>query len=168
MKQHKIATALIGTLLLAGTSLVAQAGSAEPAVSIQRLTMETAERMARAAVDSCRQQGLQVSVAVVDRNGVPQAQLRDTLAPPVSLDISRGKAYTAANFYASTADLGRLADGPIGRQPGVIMSAGGLPIEAAGQLLGGIGVSGAPSGQLDQSCAQAGIDAVLEELELSL
>ncbi len=162
---RKLLGCALGLLVLPA---MGQSEEGEPVISLQRLTLDSAQRMARAAVDHCRGQGLQVSVAVVDRNGVLQAQLRDTLAPPVSLDISRGKAYTAANFSASSGQLDRLADAPIGRQPGLIMSAGGLPIEAAGTLLGGIGVSGAPSGELDEGCAQAGIDAVLEELEMSL
>jgi uncharacterized protein GlcG (DUF336 family) len=48
------------------------------------------------------------------------------------------------------------------------MSAGGLPIQAGGQLLGGVGVSGAPSGKTDEQCAQAGIDLVLDDLEMEM
>jgi uncharacterized protein GlcG (DUF336 family) len=48
------------------------------------------------------------------------------------------------------------------------MSAGGLPIQVGGSLLGGVGVSGAPSGETDQACAQAGVDAVAVDLEMSM
>ena len=48
------------------------------------------------------------------------------------------------------------------------MAAGGLPIEVGGSLIGGVGVSGAPSGEVDEECAQAGVDAVLDDLEMSL
>ena len=44
--------------------------------------------------------------------------------------------------------------------------AGGLPIQAGGRLYGGIGVSGAPDGKTDEACAQAGIDAVIDDLEM--
>jgi len=137
-------------------------------LSVDRLTMETASTIAQAAVTACRKQGVQISVAVVDRNGILQAQLRDSLAPPISLEISRQKAYTAANFLAATSALERLANGPVGRVAGLVMSAGGLPVQAGGKFYGAVGVSGAPSGETDAACAQAGIDAVVDDLEMSL
>ena len=42
---------------------------------------------------------------------------------------------------------------------------GGVPIEAGGSILGGIGVSGAPSAEADDKCAKAGIDAIKDALE---
>ena len=45
------------------------------------------------------------------------------------------------------------------------MIAGGMMIEAAGSLLGGIGVSGAPGGERDDECARAGIDAIRDKLD---
>jgi uncharacterized protein GlcG (DUF336 family) len=48
------------------------------------------------------------------------------------------------------------------------MSPGGLPVQAGGQLLGGVGVSGAPSGKTDEACAQAGIDQVIDDLEMGM
>jgi uncharacterized protein GlcG (DUF336 family) len=40
----------------------------------------------------------------------------------------------------------------------ILILAGGLPIEINGEVVGGIGVGGAPGGDLDAACAQAGID----------
>jgi uncharacterized protein GlcG (DUF336 family) len=48
------------------------------------------------------------------------------------------------------------------------MSAGGLPIEAGGQLLGAVGVSGAPAGETDERCARAGIAKVIDDLEMEM
>ena len=44
------------------------------------------------------------------------------------------------------------------------MVGGGLPIEAAGSLLGGIGISGAPGGDLDEACAADGLLAIEDDL----
>lgn len=162
----KIKGILAAGLMAALASAPLAANEERPIVEVKRLTMETALAIAEGAVAACREQGVSIGVAVVDRNGVVQAQLRDTVAPPVTITISRQKAFTAANFGASTAELGRLADGPIGRIDGITMSAGGLLIEAAGQFLGGVGVSGAPSGETDEACARAGIDAVRDDLEM--
>jgi uncharacterized protein GlcG (DUF336 family) len=138
-------------------------------VSTKRLTLATATKIAQAAIVECTKQGIQIGVTVVDREGIVQVTMRDTIATQITLPISKGKAYTAANFNAATSSLGAgdLANGPIGRVPGIIMMAGGLPIQAGGLLLGGVGVSGGPSGEVDEACAQAGIDAVIDDIEMS-
>jgi len=135
-------------------------------IQVKRMSLGTATAIAQGAVDACREKGIQIGVTVVDRDGVPQAVMRDTIAPTITLPISKGKAYAAVMFNVPTSDLSDRASTPIGRVPGVVMSAGGLPIEVGGSLLGGVGVSGAPSGETDQECAQAGVDAVQTDLEL--
>lgn len=137
-------------------------------IQVNRMTLETANSIARATIDACREKGIQIGVTVVDRDGIPQSVMRDAIAPTITLPISKGKAYTAVMFNISTAELGDRANGPIGRVPGLVMSAGGLPIQVGGALLGGVGVSGAPSGETDEECAQAGLDAVLTDLEMSM
>ena len=136
-------------------------------VSVQRLTLETAQRIAQATVDACREKGIQIGVTVVDRDGVVQAQLRDTIAAPITVPISYKKAYTAANFNADTSALEPRADTAVGRQEFLVMSAGGVTVEVGGALLGGVGVSGAPSGETDEACAQAGVEAVQMDLEMA-
>ena len=137
-------------------------------VSTKRLTMPTALMIAKAAVDACTELGIQIGVTVVDREGIVQVTLRDTIAAQITVPISERKAYTAANFNAATSALGDRANSPVGRAPKILMSAGGLPIEVGGALVGAVGVSGAPSGETDEQCAQAGIDAVLDYLEMAM
>lgn len=134
-------------------------------VPVQRLTTDTALKIAQGAMDACREKGIQIGVTVVNREGKPQVMLRDTIAAPITGDISMGKAYAAVMFNVSTADLVSRADTPIGRVPGLVMSTGGLPIQGGGALLGAVGVSGAPSGDTDEECAQAGIDTVQDDLD---
>ena len=151
-------------------ALAASPALAEDNMVIQtkRMTMETAVAVAQATVEACREKGIQIGVTVVDREGVPQAVLRDTIAPTITLPISKGKAYTAVMFNVPTSDLSERASTPIGRVPGLVMSAGGVPIQVGGSLLGGVGVSGAPSGETDEECARAGVDAVQTDLEMSM
>jgi uncharacterized protein GlcG (DUF336 family) len=138
-------------------------------VSVKRITMETALTIAKHTVDACRKEGVQISVTVVDRAGETQVALRDVLAPTVSLTISQQKAKAALSFNAATSRLeGRFKHyGSVAKVEGLIFSAGGIPIQAGGLILGGIGVSGAPSGELDEKCAKAGLDAILDELEMA-
>ena len=149
----------------------AQPGSAQPiVVPIKRLSLDTALQAARAALEACRKEGVQVAVTVVDRGGHPQVVLRDVLAPDLTLDVSRGKAYAAMSFVAPTSQLQdrftRAFDPPAAASRPLVISAGGVPIQGGGELLGGIGVSGAPSGETDERCARAGFEAIYEELEL--
>ncbi len=142
----------------------------EGTFSIRSLTPETALAAANAAMQSCRKQGYQVAVAVVDRSGVTQVLLRDRFAGAHTTEVAVNKAWTAASFRTSTSDLARET------QPGMPMSGlrnlprflaagGGLMIEAGGSSLGAIGVSGAPGGEADDSCAKAGIAAIQNSIE---
>lgn len=158
-------------LLLAGASVVAAEQSAQPlTVNIQRLSLETALKVAQAAISQCRSEGVQIGVTVVDRGGHPQVVLRDVLAPDLTLTISRQKAYTAMSFAATTSSLeGRFTEPfSVGKVEGLVFAAGGVPIQAGGTLLGAVGVSGAPAGEIDERCAQAGVDAVADELEMGI
>jgi len=157
---------LASITLLACSSHIVQAEESL-SVKIKRLTMETANKIATEAMLACRKKGIQVTATVVDKHGLVQAIARDTLAPHVSLRISKMKAYTATNFTANTSQLTRQASSPIGRVPGLVMSDGGVIISAGGTVYGAVGVSGAPSGKTDEECAQAGIDSMIDDLEMA-
>lgn len=155
-----------GALLLAAVTAQAQDGT----YAVRLLTPETALKAAQAALAKCRTDGFQVAVAVVDRSGVVQALIRDRFAGPHTPDMATSKAWTAVTFRTDTSALARetQAGKPmsgIRNRPGVAAVGGGRLIEAAGALLGGIGVSGAPGGERDDACADAGIAAIRDAVE---
>ena len=139
--------------------------------SVRVLTPEAATKATQAALASCRQQGYQVAVAVVDRFGVAQAMVRDRYAGPHTPDTATNKAWTAVSFRSNTSELakstqaGQPSSG-IRQVPRFVGLGGGMLIEAAGSIVGAIGVSGAPSGDLDDACAKAGIAAIRDDIEL--
>ncbi|MEW5894041.1 MAG: heme-binding protein [Pseudomonadota bacterium] len=158
---------LIAASCVVAFTLPALAADVPVVVKIPRLTVEASEKLARAAIDACRKQNIQIAVTVVDRSGDAMVVLRDTLAPPVTLEVSRQKAYTAVNFNAATSTMTNRFTQPfsVGKIDGLVFSAGGVPIEAAGNIVGAVGISGAPTGEQDEACAQAGIGAIQFELE---
>ena len=138
-------------------------------VDIKRMSLDTALKLAQATIKACRKEGVQVAVTVVDRGGHPQVVLRDVLAQDLTLEISKQKAYTAMTFNTATSAMeGRFKDPfSVGKVHGVITSPGGIPINAGGNIIGGVGVSGAPSGETDEKCAKAGLAAVADDLEMA-
>ncbi len=136
-------------------------------VHTPQLSMDTALHVASAAIKACREKGVSIAATVIDRGGNPQVVLRDTLAAKLTLEVSRQKAYAALSFNTPTSTLGARADTPLGRMPGLLMSAGAVPIHAGGQLVGAVGVSGAPSGTTDEACANAGVAAVQDDLDMA-
>jgi uncharacterized protein GlcG (DUF336 family) len=149
------------TLLLAVALLLPWPAMAQEATfTTKNLTLETALKMAQAALKSCRDSGYQIAVAVVDRGGNTQVVLRDRFAR---------KAWTAVSFRGNTSELadatqaGSIQSG-MRDIPGALALGGGLVVDSAGSMVGAIGVSGAPGGALDDACAQAGIDAVADDL----
>lgn len=149
-------------------ALPVQAADQPLTVNIKRLSMETALRIAQAAIAQCRKEGVQIAVTVVDRGGHPQVMLRDVLAMDITLPISQQKAHTAMAFNTPLSELESRFTKPfqVPKLDGLVVSAGGLPINIGGNILGGVGVSGAPSGITDEKCAKAGIDAVSADLEM--
>jgi uncharacterized protein GlcG (DUF336 family) len=157
--------------MLFGYVLVPSAFAQDATFAVRMLTPESALKAAQAALAKCRAGGYQTAVAVVDRMGVVQVLLRDRYAGPHTPRMARSKAYSAVSFRTNTTDLGAAtqAGAPqsgIRHLPGVAAVGGGLMIEAGGSLLGGIGVSGAPGGREDDACAEAGVAAIRDELEL--
>ena len=174
-------TLFVGCFItLSPLPLVAEESTGTPpgVYSFKTLSIESASAAAWGAINECRRRGFSVAVAVVDRGGITQVVLRDRFAGPHTTDTAIGKAWTANTFRQSTAVLAaslKKSEVPdqIQHVPGALLLAGGVPVEAQGELLGGIGVSGAPSSGnsdkigFDEICARAGLDLITEAIELS-
>lgn len=152
----------LGIMAIAGTAMADSL-----TVNVPRLTMDINTKIAIETVKACSEQGIPVSATVVDRNGIIMAQIRHEMAPPVSLSISEKKAYTAVMFNAKGSQLTSQAATALSTLgEGLAFMAGSVPIEAAGKLYGAVGVSGAPGGDVDEACGEAGVAAVQEDLEM--
>ncbi|MGX6742133.1 GlcG/HbpS family heme-binding protein [Streptomyces xantholiticus] len=126
------------------------------------LTIEAATRAAQAALDVAEKENQRVTVAVVDRNGNTVVTLRGDGAGPQSYESAQKKAYTAVSWNAPTSELvKRLEQAPNLKDiPGTLFLGGGAPVQVNGAPVAGIGVAGAPSGELDEKFAQAGVAAL--------
>lgn len=159
------------SLCLLGASLGADAADVKALSKVSTLTADAALVAAQAALKDCQKRGAVAAVAVVDRSGVPLVILRDALSGMHTPETATRKAWSAVSFKSSTLDLEKTtaynqASSGIRHLPGVVMIGGGLPIQAAGTLVGGIGVSGAPGGEMDDECAKAGVKAIRDALDL--
>lgn len=144
--------------------------SANDVLTIKQLSMELAADIAQRAVQQCRKAGYQVSAVVVDRSGAVQVVMRDALASRFTVEIAQKKAnavvlsgVASSTFRKNRADI----RAEMNHVDGILMLEGGLPIRAAGALLGAVGVSGAPGGDKDEACAAAALTAVQERLEFA-
>ncbi|MGZ9931697.1 GlcG/HbpS family heme-binding protein [Streptomyces sp. NC-S4] len=126
------------------------------------LTVDAATRAAQAALKAAESENQKVTVAVVDRNGNTIVTLRGDGAGPQSYESAQRKAFTAVSWNAPTSVLvGRLAQTPNLKDiPGTLFLGGGTPVQANGAPVAGVGVAGAPSGDLDEKFAKAGVDAL--------
>ena len=125
-----------------------------------------AAKAIQAAVEFCKKDGYRVTASVVDRAGVLRAMVRSDGAGPHTAESSRKKALPASSLRRPTSELAEM----MGKNPSlqglrdmdrnILILGGGLPIEINGEIVGGIGVGGAPGAHLDDACAQAGLDAI--------
>src|SRR5271157_4131162 len=144
---------------------------ASPA-SAQLLTergLSAAMAIAQTALETCTKQGYHVSVHVLGRNGETLVAVRGDGAPPHTMENSQRKAYTARTFRIPSGEFAqRVKDNPTisaVHLTGVIAAQGALPIKVGDEVIGAVGVSGAPGGEKDEACAKAGIDKVADQLK---
>ena len=161
-------TKILKTLAaLLSASLLASSAQAQLA-NEKNLTLAMAQAIANGAMESCKAMGFKVSVAVIDRDGLPIVTLRGDGAGLHTPEGADRKAYTARTFRApSAAFLKRMQNDPAAHASEeytrVLALPGGLPIKVGDDVVGAVGVSGSPG--KDDDCGQAGIDKVAAELK---
>ena len=160
----------VSAALTAGVLLSTPVRAQDSIITYKSLSPELALDLARASLAECRKLGFQVAVAVVDRFGITQVVLRDRLAGPHTPATAAGKAWTAASFRTNTMELISITQpgmpqAGIRNLPGVVIVGGGNVVEAAGSMVGAVGISGAPGGDADEACAKAGIAAIRDKLD---
>lgn len=157
--------------LIAGICLIATApAGAVEVLTLKTIGLELARDIANEAVMQCRKMGYQVSAVVVDRSATVRAALRDDLAARFTLQIAEEKANAvimagvdSVDFVENRSDI-RME---MNHVDGITMLQGGLMITAAGTRIGAIGVSGAPGGDLDETCARKALETFTERLEFA-
>lgn len=127
------------------------------------LPLELSAQAAMAAIKKCHDDGFKVSVAIVDQSGLLKVQLKADGAGPHTLDSSRRKAYTANSLRDSTHKYAVLVTQKPELQSltrlneNILLLGGGFPIKIGGEVVGGIGVGGAPGIEFDEVCASAAL-----------
>ena len=127
------------------------------------LPLELSTQAAMAAIKKCHDNGFKVSVAIVDQSGLLKVQLKADGAGPHTLDSSRRKAYTANSLRDSTHKYAVLVTQKPELQSlarlneNILLLGGGFPIKIGGEVVGGIGVGGAPGIEFDEVCASAAL-----------
>src|SRR5262252_1328233 len=133
------------------------------------LSAAMALSIAQTALETCTKQGYHVSVHVLGRNGEVIVAVRGDDAPPHTMENSQRKAYTSRTFRIPSGEfVQRVKDNPtLGavHLTGIIAAQGALPIKVGDEVIGAVGVSGAPGGEKDEACAKSGIDRIADQLK---
>src|ERR1700674_2916254 len=156
-----LATAMLSLAFTA--SAAAQAPQAEKNVSMKMALM-----IIEGTLEQCTKDGYKASVIVVDKAGNFGASMRGRRTNPHTMEFARLKAYTARTRGQTSLEFKNLTDKPenayLKQIPNVVAVGGGVPIKAGNEVIGGVGVSGAPGGEKDEACANAGIAKVAASL----
>jgi uncharacterized protein GlcG (DUF336 family) len=161
-------------MTIKGIALTGALATLVAAGSAHAVDLQTAKKMADACEAKAAEEGWKMNVAVVDGGADLVLFRRMDGAFLGSVEIAQMKAQSSAMFPFPTRGLGEIAfgkDGEPGRTPGLAFVPGlaafpgGLPVMTAdGAHLGAIGVSGG-TGDEDEACAQAALDAVADQLK---
>lgn len=169
LNRAPLSTAVLAAVLLAG-AVSAQAQAPAALRSERTLSLDLANQLAAATVAACQADGYAVSAAVVDRNGGLRALQRADNAGPHTVAASQAKAFTSASARNTTlAMMDNAQKNPAAANlvhiPGFLLLGGGVPVKAGNEVVGAIGVGGAPGGHLDEKCALAALDKVKDVLK---
>lgn len=160
-------------IFAACVSLIAGVGPAQAdsqLIATHRIPAALALEAVGEAVAACAQRGFTETAVLVDADGVRQALLRGDGSGPHSLDSAYSKAYTSATLKANTeAVVERAKTDPIivniiSKLPNMLLDGGGVVIKLKGEVIGALAASGAPDGKVDEACAQAGLDKIVDRL----
>ena len=163
--------AVVMSGLMATFSMVAHAQSQDKPVPVRSPGVELALEAAKTAVATCTTNGYNVSVTVIDAAGVTRLIYANDKAGSGAIDSATRKAYTSLQFKEATAEVAAHAAtdqalaAKINADPKMFARAGGFPLIAGSTLVGAIGVGGAPGGEKDAVCAQAGVDQIQSHLK---
>ena len=157
---------MIRNTVFAAVLLAPLAATAQELPTAPYLPVALATKAADAALQACLAEGHNVSVAIVARDGSTKVLLKGDNSGPHTGSSAQGKAFTSAALGRDTAGLAEFIvskpanDGLRDMDDRMVIQAGGLPIKFGKATVGGIGVGGAPSGDIDAACAVAGLKAI--------
>ena len=140
---------------------------AEP-ITERNISTAIARAIIDGALEQCAKDGYRVVVAIVDRAGQLKGMMGHDGVHPHNAELARRKAYTARTFRQTTAEFQIRTEKPessgLRSLPDIVWTGGGVPVKIQDEVIGGVGVSGAPGGPRDEACAQAGIANAAEQL----
>jgi uncharacterized protein GlcG (DUF336 family) len=157
-------------IALTTLALATSAASAQSVRTEKNMSLDLANQIAAATVAACTANGYAVAATVVERAGSVRAIQRADNAGPHTLASSQQKAYTSASAKNTTLAMMEGAQkNPAGANlvhiPGFLLLGGGVPVKVGNEVIGAVGVGGAPGGHLDEQCAMAALDKVKEQLK---
>jgi uncharacterized protein GlcG (DUF336 family) len=137
--------------------------------SEKNVSMKMALMILDGALEQCTKDGYKVTVSIVDKAGNLAAMVRGDGTNPHTVEFSRLKAYTSRTRGQTSLEVQKLMEKPenawIKQVPNVVGIGGGVPIKVGNEVIGAVGVSGAPGGEKDEACANAGIAKVADSLK---
>src|SRR3954454_4263351 len=156
--------------VLASVSMLAASPASAQAPQVEKnISMAMAMAVMQGVLDQCTKDGFKVSVVIVDKGGNVAGSVRGDGTGPHTMEFARLKAYTARTRNQTSLQTMKLLEDPanafIRQIPNVVGVGGGVPIRAGNETIGGVGVSGAPGGEKDEVCANAGIAKVADALK---
>ncbi len=153
---------LVAALLAAAATATAFTAQAQAVRTERNMSLDLATQLAAQTVAACSAAGHNVTATVVDRAGGVRAVARADNAGPHTLEASRLKAYTSASAKNTTLAMMEAAQkNPAAANlvhiPGYLLLGGGVPVKVGNEVIGAVGVGGAPGGHLDEQCATAAL-----------
>jgi len=176
MKKHLL-TALLFCGLFIQTNVLLAESKTSNIIKEYSIPLELAILAANTASNACLNMGFNTTVTVLDQRGQMKVQLVREGAFPHTVQTSFRKALTAASRRVPTSYLEQHTStepslGALFHEIGMTTLSGGLPIKYGDEVIGAIGIAGAPGedeagNPYDDMCSEAGIERIKSSLNLN-
>ena len=156
--------------VLASLSVLATSPALAQAPQVEKnISMAMALAIIQGTIEQCSKDGYKVSVTIVDKAGNVAASIRGDGTNPHTMEFGRLKAYTSRTRGQTSLEFMKLTSDPanayLKQIPNTVAVGGGVPVKVGNEVIGAVGVSGAPGGEKDEVCANAGIAKVADALK---
>lgn len=154
-----------------------------PMPPADELPLSVATEWAEAAIAACKANGYNVTATYMNSEFNTKLVMRADATIPMTVEVGRRKAYTVIKSGMTSGQYGvsvgfqpgmrpTIVPGqPMGLPPGpnvdqnMIVLGGGLPVKVHGKIIGAVSISGAPGGEKDEACAEAGLAKIADKLK---
>ncbi len=131
-------------------------------VAQKSISLDDAQKIATEVFKESRKENVKVSLVILDKGGNIVLSMKDDNAGLHTLNTAEKKAFTSLTFGITTTEFA----GRVEKVPNLLQInntttlSGGIPLKVGNEVIGSLGIGGAPSGAIDEKIGNAALSKI--------